>query len=76
MMWGFGGVFFILCMAFMLWMMFGHGTMGHDHGDKEQRGTDTPERILAERFASGEIDIEEYEQRLEALGKRDRSAHK
>lgn len=76
MMWGFGGVFFILCMALMLWMMFGHGMMGHAHGDEGQRRTDTPERILAERFANGEIDNEEYEQRLEALGRRDTSAHR
>jgi uncharacterized membrane protein len=76
MMWGFGGVFFILCMAFMIWMMFGHGMMGHGHGDMDHKGADTPERILAERFASGEIDTEEYEQRLEALGRRDRSARK
>jgi len=30
------------------------------------RGTD-PERVLAERFAAGEIDAEEYQQRLETL---------
>ena len=67
---------FILCIAFMVWMMFRHGMMGHEHGDKEQGGTDAPERALAERFVNGEIDIEEYEQRLEALGSRNRSAHK
>jgi uncharacterized membrane protein len=75
MMWGFGGVFFIVCMAFMIWMMVGHGMMGHGHGDMDHKGADTPERILAERFANGEINVEEYEQRLEALGRRDGSAH-
>jgi putative membrane protein len=29
--------------------------------------TPTPEQILAERLARGEIDIEEYQRRLEAL---------
>jgi uncharacterized membrane protein len=76
MMWGFGGVFFILCMAFMIWMMFGHGMMGHGYGDMDNRGTDTPEHILAERFARGEIDVEEYDQRLKALGRPDRSTQR
>jgi uncharacterized membrane protein len=67
MMWGFGGVFFILCMAFMIWMMFGHGMMGHGHGDTDNGGTDTPERILAERFARGEISREEFEERKRVL---------
>ena len=83
MMWGFGGVFFILCMAFMIWMMFGHGMMGHDHSmtgeshrESDHMRMDTPERILAERFARGEIDAEEYDERLKALDGRDRSAYK
>jgi uncharacterized membrane protein len=67
MMWGFGGVFFILCMAFMIWMMFGQGMMGHGHGDTDNGGTDTPERILAERFARGEISREEFEERKRVL---------
>lgn len=38
----------------------GRGTAG-------QPGTSGPERILAERFARGEIDEQEYQQRLQIL---------
>jgi hypothetical protein len=81
MMWGFGGLMFVVCIGFMIWMMMGHGghgTMGHDmmggHGDAENPRTDTPERILANRLASGEIDVDEYDLRLKALGRPDKSA--
>jgi putative membrane protein len=36
-------------------------------GADPARSTSAPERILAERFARGEIDQDEYQQRLEAL---------
>jgi putative membrane protein len=32
-------------------------------------GTDTARRLLAERYARGEIDDEEYQRRLETLGR-------
>ncbi len=41
-----------------------------DHGRVQDRGAgrvDDPERILAERFARGEIDADEYQQRRDVL---------
>ena len=70
-MWG-GGLFALICIALMVWMMMGHGMMGHDHGHSE--GMDNHERIpdageiLAERFARGEISEEEFEERKRVLG--------
>lgn len=37
----------------------------HSHGSGAARST--PEQVLAERFARGDIDDEEYRQRLETL---------
>lgn len=70
MMWG-GGLFVLICIALMIWMMSGHGMMGNGHGDHD--GIDRPEPrrdargILAERFARGEISEEEFEQRKQVL---------
>jgi uncharacterized membrane protein len=69
-MWG-GGLLALICIALMVWMMMGHGMMGHDHGHRQE--IDSPERrpdaqeILAERFARGEISEEEFHQRKRAL---------
>jgi putative membrane protein len=64
--------FVILCIA-MMWMM-GHGHGSHGHGEHNTRvgasagrRSGGPERILAERLARGEIDIDEYDHRLAAL---------
>lgn len=73
MMWG-GGVVAVICIAVMIWMMMGHGMLGH--GDREHSGMDRPERrpdaqeILAERFARGEISEEEFERRKRVLAGR------
>jgi uncharacterized membrane protein len=71
MMWG-GGVFVVICLALMFWMMSGHGMMGHgDHGHGEASGdgkrSADARQILAERFARGEISEEEFEQRKRVL---------
>jgi uncharacterized membrane protein len=74
MMWGGGFVFVIICVALMAWMMMGHGgMMGHrdtEHSGMDHEGrreADEPERTLANRLASGEIDTDEYERLLETL---------
>lgn len=59
----------VACMVVMMRMM-GHGSHGM-HGAPpaapgERRGGDA-ERILADRLARGDIDIEQYERRLETL---------
>jgi putative membrane protein len=76
MMWGWGAgwwlvaaVFMVVCLL-MMGRMMGHGHPargGHDRGDE-------PERILADRLAKGEIDVEEYERLLETLQRADHSA--
>ena len=77
MMWGWGAgwwlvgaVFMIICMVMMSRMM-GHG--GHSaHGGHDR--SDEPGRVLADRLAKGEIDVEEYERLLETLQRADHSA--
>lgn len=80
--WWFGAAFMIICMLLMARMMMGHGMMGHgmmghgggEHGGGEDVRTATPEHTLANRLASGEIDVDEYERLLEALRRTDSSA--
>jgi len=62
--WGPGVFFMIFCMGMMMWMMMSHG---HGSHTGESHGPGGAERILAERLARGEIDIEEYERRLAEL---------
>jgi uncharacterized membrane protein len=72
MMWG-GGVFALICIAVMIWMMLGHGMMGHGGSSHEEK--DGPERTLANRLAKGEINIEEYQRLLEELRRTDSFTH-
>ena len=72
--WGPGVLVMGLCMVMMVWMMAGHGSHGshHSDGDESSRnGTGSAERILADRLARGEIDVEEYDRRLRALQQTD-----
>jgi uncharacterized membrane protein len=62
--WWLGIVFMFVCFVLMGRMM-SHGRTGGHHGDSHQ--LEVPERILANRLASGEISIDEYERVLEAL---------
>ena len=72
--WGFGAVIMVICIILMGRMMMGHGHSS-EHGHRSQGESAAPEDRLAERLASGEIDVEEYERRLDALRRTDRSAH-
>ena len=81
MMWwnhGFGWgwpVFLVMALVFvaMMAVMMRHGTSMMRHGTSggtrpaSDRDENTPERILARRLASGEIDVQEYERLREAL---------
>ena len=58
--------FMMFCMVMMARMMMGHG-MSSSHGHESREGPDVPERILAKRLASGEIDVDEYERLRAAL---------
>ena len=66
--WGPGVLFLIVCMVMMVRMM-GHGHGSHDSHTAGLHGhrPGSAERILAERLARGEIDIDDYERRLAAL---------
>lgn len=74
--WWAGAVFMVICMVAMVRMM-GHGGHGsHDghgsHGSDAGHGWDDPaERTLANRLASGEIDVEEYERLREVIRRTD-----
>jgi len=68
--WGFGGgfmwLFWILLIAVVVWIVkgaVGSGLPGN--GPREK----TPLEILEERFARGEIDQEEFEQKRKLLGR-------
>ena len=59
--------FMIVCMWMMARMMMGHGMFASRSHESQRPGPDVPERILANRLASGEIDVEEYERLRNAL---------
>ncbi len=67
------GVVMILCVAMMARMM-GHGMSGSRGDESERQDPGVAERILANRLASGEIDVEEYEQLRDALRRTRESA--
>jgi len=58
------GLGMLACLAMMA-MMMRHGMSGHAQTCHEAE--EAPESILAKRLASGEIDVEEYERRRDAL---------
>ena len=60
-------MFMIICMVMMARMMMSHGAHGSHTSDPRRHRRDVPERTLANRLASGEIDIDEYERLLAAL---------
>jgi putative membrane protein len=73
--WGWFGMtvgmvaFWALLFAAIYWLV--RSTSDKDRASTPSRAT--PEQLLAERFAQGEIDREEYESRLDALRGRVRS---
>ena len=67
MFWGVGIFFMVIFMAVMMWMMMGHGMFGSRGRESERQTRDTPERTLDNRFARGEIDVDEYQRRRAEL---------
>ena len=72
---GFGWIFMLVFWGLIIWAIialvrggFGRGHMcGHDHGD-DARGKDkSPLEILKERYAKGEIDKKEFEDKKQDL---------
>jgi uncharacterized membrane protein len=70
--WLLGVPLMIVCMVMMARMM-SHGMMSHGHGGVSQTDSTSGDRhsdarrVLADRLARGEIDVEEYERRSTAL---------
>ncbi len=65
-------VFMVLCMVMMVRMM-SHGMSGSHMGNPNTQG-DGSERVLANRLASGEIDVDEYERLRDTLQRTANSA--
>jgi uncharacterized membrane protein len=67
------GLAMVVCMAMMAGMMR-HGAWGRmwPAGNRDQE--EAPERILARRLASGEIDVAEFERLRDALRRTSSSA--
>ncbi|HEX7246832.1 MAG TPA: SHOCT domain-containing protein [Actinomycetota bacterium] len=55
--------FWVVIVLLVVWAVRGSGR--NDHSDRADRSS--AERTLDERFARGEIDVDEYEARREAL---------
>ncbi len=72
---GFGWIFMIVFWGLVLWAIialirggFGKGHMcGHDHGNDAHGKDKSPLEILKERYAKGEIDKKEFEERKKDL---------
>lgn len=62
-------VMLVGCVVMMARMMShgGHHSRAGSMGERAPYGSQPADRILADRLARGEIDIEEYERRLAAL---------
>ena len=73
---GFGWIFMIVFWGLVIWAIValvrgnfgnGHGC-GHDHGDGAHGKDKSPLDILKERYAKGEIDKKEFDERKKDLG--------
>jgi putative membrane protein len=65
-----GGWWVMMLMMTLVWLAFIVAAVWVVRELVGRRGdAGTPERLLAERLASGEISVEEYEQRREALSR-------
>ncbi len=75
-MWGGGWVMFLFSTAFLVAVIVGivlvvRALSGSGAGGDHQaspRERETPEELVRRRYAAGEIDREEYEQKLRDLG--------
>lgn len=73
--WGLGWIFMFVFWGLIIWAIitlvrggFGRGHIcGHDHGDDAHGKDKSPLEILKERYAKGEIDKKEFEERKRDL---------
>lgn len=72
---GFGWIFMIIFWGFVIWAIvalirgnIGNGhRCGHDHGNGTHGKDKSPLEILKERYAKGEIDKKEFEEKKKDL---------
>ena len=72
---GLGWIFMLIFGCLMVWAIialvrggFGNGHMcGHDHGDDMHGKDKSPLEILKERYAKGDIDKKEFEEKKKDL---------
>jgi putative membrane protein len=63
---GIGWLVFLLLIALLVWLLVRHFT-ANTPPTGGHAATSNAEEVLAERFARGEIDADEYRQRLDVL---------
>jgi len=61
-------IFWIVLVGVIVWV-FSRSTAGRGPGPNDHPSRDDPEEILRRRFAAGDIDRDEYEDRLRELRK-------
>lgn len=61
-------VFMVIFVLVMVRMMRGTGMCGFRMGGSGRHATDDAERVLADRLARGEIDVDEYKRLQEVIG--------
>ena len=68
---GFGWIFMVVFWGLVIWAIVAlvRGNSGSGHGGDDAHGKDkSPLDILKERYAKGEIDKKEFEERKKDLG--------
>jgi putative membrane protein len=70
-MWGFGGFFMLIFWIAIIWGFIAlirtsmHGSEGHSH--RKPYSEDASMKILRERYARGEIDKKEFDEKMKDL---------
>ena len=63
-----GMLIWAIVLVVVVWLVV-RGLMAVEQRDRRTERGDSAEQLLRRRFAAGEIDAEEYERRLSALGR-------
>jgi putative membrane protein len=73
---GVGTILTLLVLGLVIWAIIKVFPDWQDRVGLNRRREDSAEEILRQRFARGEIDAEEYEQRLRILREESTAAHR
>jgi putative membrane protein len=73
---GVGTILTLLVLGLVIWAIIKVFPEWQDRVGLNRRREDSAEEILRQRFARGEIDAEEYEQRLRVLREESTAAHR